>query len=346
MPEARLLNLYGSSEVAADVTCYDTRVGGLRQGVQGLPIGRPIDNTQIYLLDRYGQIVPVGIPGDLYVGGAGLARGYRGQPQLTAESFVPNPFAKPGRAERLYRMGDRARYLSEGTLEYLGRQDFQVKIRGFRVELGEVEAALRACPDVGQALVVARAETTGDNQLVAYLVPQNQTVEPAKLDIGAIRRCVMQKLPAYMVPALYVPLAMFPLTASGKVNRRALPPPEAATYRSETVYVAPRTATEETLVSIWGDVLELSPAGIGVYDNFGDLGGHSLRAVQVMNRIQEQLLVSLPFDQLFVQQTVAALAERVEIELLAQQGDEEMLQLLAEFGETSELGTDKEGNGR
>ena len=334
LPQAMLLNLYGSSEVAADVTWYDTRSANAHvDGINGVPIGRPIDNTQTYILDRHKQPVPIGVPGDLYVGGVGVARGYRDQPQLTAERFVPNPFANSERDERLYMMGDRARYRADGTIEYLGRKDFQVKVRGFRIELGEVEAALNAHPAVRQALVLARTEAMGDNQLIAYLTPQDERSNPADFDIAAIRRFVAQKLPAYMLPAVYVPLTAFPLTAGGKVDRLALPPPEAAIRTQKAAYVAPRTATESALVAIWSDVLELHAEQIGIHDNFFEVGGHSLRAVQVMNRIQEQLLVTLSLDTLFAQRTIADLAELVELDLLAQTGDEELLKLLDEIDE-------------
>jgi amino acid adenylation domain-containing protein len=324
MPRSRLLNLYGSSEVAADVTWYDTSapVHDRYRHVPGVPIGRPIANTKIYILDRAGEPAPIGVPGELYAGGAGMARGYRGRPDLTAERFVPNPFA-PG--ERLYRTGDLARYLPDGNIEYLGRSDYQVKVRGFRIELGEIETVLNDHAAVREAVVVAREPVAGEKQIVAYLTMNDPAAPP-----NDIREHVASRLPAYMVPAAFVPLPSFPLTPNGKVNRRALPPPEAAQYRVSKPTVAPRTPTEQEIAAIWSEVLLLEIARIGIDDNFFELGGHSLRAVQVLNRMQERFGVELSIEALFDKQTIAELAAMVEEQQVAQAGESELSRILAE----------------
>jgi acyl-coenzyme A synthetase/AMP-(fatty) acid ligase len=212
-----LLNLYGASEVAADSTWYDTREG---QGRPCVPIGRPIANTEIYLLNRTLQPVPVGVPGELHVGGIGLARGYLNHPDLTAEQFIPNPFSHvPG--VRLYKTGDVARYLPDGNIEYLGRLDHQVKIRGMRIELGEIEAVLGQHPAVHQVVVLAREEPPGDTRLVAYVVLQLESPPSS----SALRSFLQEKLPEHMVPSVFVMLSALPLTPNGKVNRRAFPAP-------------------------------------------------------------------------------------------------------------------------
>ncbi len=266
------------------------------------PIGRPIANTQCYVLDRALHPAPVGVPGELYVGGASLARGYLGRADATAERFVPDPFAEqPG--ARAYRTGDRVRWLADGTLEFLGRADTQVKIRGFRIEPGEVEALLEAHPGVREAVVVAREDRPGEKRLVAYVVPEGGAVPVAEL-----RAHVRDRLPEYMVPAAFVPLGALPLTPSGKTDRRALPAPERADDGDG--YLAPRTWVEEVLAGIWGEVLKL--ARVGVRDDFFALGGHSLVGTQVISRVREACGVELPLRALFEASTVEGLAARVE----------------------------------
>jgi acyl carrier protein len=262
---------------------------------------------QAYVLDARLAPVPVGVAGELCIGGVGLARGYLGRPGLTAERFVPNPFAAtPG--ERLYRTGDLARYLPDGNLEFLGRIDHQVKVRGYRIELGEIEATLTAHPAVREAVVVAREEGAGEKRLVAYVVGEASGAE--------LRAFVRSKLPEYMVPSAFVALAALPLTANGKIDRRALPAPEGRPEQ-ERAYVAPRTPVEEVLAGIWAEVLRLDR--VGVQDNFFDLGGHSLLATQVVSRLREAFSVELPLRALFETPTIMDLAEAI-IESEAQPG--------------------------
>jgi len=266
LPDCRFVNLYGSSEVSADASFYVAAVSA----TGSVPIGRPLANMQAYVLDGDLRLVPVGVAGELYVGGVGLARGYFGRPDLTAERFVPNPFAD---GERLYWTGDLARWRQDGELEYLGRLDHQVKIRGFRIELGEIEAALLDDWSVTQAVVVAREDSPGDKRLAAYVVGARGTA----VDIGELRARLKQTLPDYMIPSAFVVLEALPLTPNGKIDRRALPAPEMQTASSG--YVAPRTATEQVLASIWCEVLKVER--VGIEDNFFALGGHSLLATLV-----------------------------------------------------------------
>ncbi|HEX2201826.1 MAG TPA: phosphopantetheine-binding protein, partial [Longimicrobium sp.] len=257
-------------------------------------------NTRVYVLDEAMRPLPAGLPGELYAGGDGVARGYVGKPGATAETFVPDPFsAEPG--ARLYRTGDRARWKADGTVEFLGRVDQQVKIRGFRVEPGEIEAALREHPSVREAAVVAREDTPGDRRLVAYVVADGT-------DAAALKAHLEVRLPAFLVPAAFVPLAALPLTANGKVDRQALPEPGAE--GGEEGYVAPRTPVEEALAGIFAQVLKHEE--VGVHDDFFVLGGHSLLATQVVSRVRRLLGVQLSVRALFESPTVAGLAERVE----------------------------------
>jgi amino acid adenylation domain-containing protein len=299
LPHSVLLNLYGSSEVSADITWYDLRLMGDAAG--SVPIGRPIANTQIYLLDTYLNPVPVGVPGELYAGGDGLARGYLNRGELTAERFIPNPFSdKPG--TRLYKTGDLARYLPDGTIEFLGRTDHQIKLRGLRIELGEIEAVLRQHLAIREVVVTAREDMPGDTRLVAYLVPlQRPTPTP-----GALRRFLKAKLPEYMIPTAFVFLDALPLTSSGKVNRLALPAPGAICSPSERPAVAPQTPVQEQLRDIWGQLLGLACPGI--HDNFFELGGHSLLAVQLMHRVRQTFGQDLPLTTLLQAPTIAGLA--------------------------------------
>ncbi len=298
LPQRVLLNLYGSSEVSADSTWYDTRRG---ESLPCVPIGRPIANTQVYLLDHHLQPVPIGVPGELHVGGASLARGYLNRPELTADKFVPNPFSDaPG--ARLYKTGDLARYLPDGNLEYLGRLDHQIKMRGFRIELGEIEAVLGQHPAVRQAVVLAREETPGDTRLVAYVVP---TREPAPTT-GELRGFLKAKLPEYMIPSGYVILEALPLTPNGKVDRNVLPQPERGRPELESRFVAPHDAVERELTHIWQELLGVTP--IGVQDDFFELGGHSLLAVQLCAQIDKRMGIRLALATLFERPTIAHLA--------------------------------------
>jgi amino acid adenylation domain-containing protein len=289
-----LVNMYGPTETTVWSTTH--RVADAAGGV---PIGRPIANTRVYVLDAALHAVPARIPGELYIGGAGVTRGYLGRPGLTAERFIPDPFAAdPGM--RLYRTGDRARWRPEGTLEYLGRLDEQVKIRGFRIEPGEVEAALAAYPGVREARVVAREEQPGEKQLVAYVV--------GGVDRDALRAHVRRSLPEYMVPSAFVFLDALPLTPNGKLDRKALPAPDFAPAQER--YAAPRTPTEEVLAEIWAETLRLER--VGVEESFFDLGGHSLLATRVVSRVRQVFGVEVPLRALFEGPTVAELARRVE----------------------------------
>jgi amino acid adenylation domain-containing protein len=287
-------NLYGPTET----TIWST-VSRLAGG-ESVSIGQPIQNTQVYVLDSHGRPLPIGVAGELYVEGAGLARGYLGRPGLTAERFVPSPFRE---GERLYRTGDLARWRSGGELEYLGRIDHQVKLRGYRIELGEIEATLATHPDVRQAVVVTREDEPGEKRLVAYVVAQAD----AALEPNGLRAHLKMSLPDYMVPSAFVMLAALPLTPNGKVDRKALPAPERRPDIAE--YVAPRTPIEEVLAGLWCEVLKVER--VGVHDNFFELGGHSLLATRVMARLCEVFAVELPVRALFEAPSILELGERV-----------------------------------
>ncbi|MFP2934483.1 AMP-binding protein, partial [Pyxidicoccus sp. 3LG] len=268
-----------------------------------VPIGRPIGGTRVYVLDAHGQPVPVGVIGELFIGGDGVARGYMGQPSLTAERFVPDAFSGvPG--ARLYRTGDLVRWLDGGMLDFVGRADTQVKVRGFRIEPGEVEVALRSFPGVDQAVAVVREDSPGDKRLVGYVAA------PESLDLVGLRAFLKQRLPEYMVPSALVRLDALPLTANAKVDRKALPMPDAARASASASFVAPRTPAEETLAELFAAVLKLPR--VGVHDNFFELGGHSLLATQLISRVRSTLGVELPLRALFEASTVAALAARLE----------------------------------
>ncbi|HLL47433.1 MAG TPA: amino acid adenylation domain-containing protein, partial [Longimicrobiaceae bacterium] len=295
-PLVELHNLYGPTEAAVDVSWWACE---RQDSVDVVPIGRPILNTRLYVLDAGLQPVPVGAPGELYIGGVQVARGYLNRPALTASRFVPDPLG-PGAGSRLYATGDRARWRADGAIEYLGRLDDQVKIRGFRIEPGEIEAALRRHDGVRECVVVAREDRPGDRRLVAYVVGDVETC--------ALRAHVRRTLPEYMVPTAFVFVDALPLTPNGKLDVRALPAPE---YTAETDRsVAPRTPVEEVLAGIWADVLRLE--GVGVEESFVRLGGHSLLAMRVVSRVRELFGVELPLRALVEGRTVAELAVRVE----------------------------------
>jgi len=304
LPHTTLINLYGSSEVAADVTCYEvTNTSGLNS----IPIGKPIANTQVYILDAQLQPVPLGVVGEIYVGGEGLARGYLNQPTLTLEKFVSDPFnASHG---KLFRTGDLGRYLASGDIEFHGRRDYQVKVRGFRIELGEIETVLKSNPAIRQAVVVASDDAQGGKQLVAYLIVA--TTPPA---ISELRTLLRRKLPDYMMPSAFVVLESLPLNASGKVDRLALPAPNQSQSKTQEDFVPPRTPIEDVLGTIWADTLGLDRVGIN--DDFFSLGGHSLLVARIVARVREALQVELPMRTLFESSSVAALA--VEVERLRQ----------------------------
>ncbi|MBU6399317.1 MAG: amino acid adenylation domain-containing protein [Verrucomicrobia bacterium] len=293
---AGLWNLYGPTE-----TTIWSSAQPVPPGTGIVPIGRPIANTQFYILDCHGQPAPVGVPGELFIGGDGVARGYWNQPELTREKFIPDPYRDQPDA-RLYRTGDRARYRPDGTVEFLGRADHQVKIRGHRIELGEIETVLARHPALRQAAVVARQDTPGDQRLVAYVV---SATDPPP-GIGALLDHVRQQLPDHMVPAAFVFLQHLPLTPNGKLDRRALPEPETTRPELSEAFRAPRTAIEISLAQIWREVLRLDR--VGTQDNFFDLGGHSVLAAQVLARIQQAFGLELPLRVIFEHPTLAGLA--------------------------------------
>ncbi|HYU33714.1 MAG TPA: amino acid adenylation domain-containing protein [Thermoanaerobaculia bacterium] len=297
-----LWNLYGPSED----TTYSTYAPVERASAAAPRIGRPIAATRAYVVDGRGQPVPVGVAGELQLGGAGLARGYLGRPDLTAERFLPDPFAEKSAAPgaRLYRTGDLVRRLADGELDYLGRIDHQVKVRGFRIELGEVEAALASLPEVREAAVLAREDRAGDKRLVAYVVPAEGEARTAPA--GELKGALQRTLPDHMVPSIFVVLAALPLTATGKVDRRALPAPEEGDFQRGE-HVAPRTELERRLCEIWQEVLGVERVGIA--DSFFDLGGHSLLATRVVSRVRSALGRELPLRALFENPTIQGLCE-------------------------------------
>ncbi len=332
LPNCRLINGYGPTEGTTFSCCQTLTLADLRAG--SVPIGGPIANTQVYVLDRFLQPLPIGVPGELYIAGDGLARDYLNRPALTAAHFVPNPFAglespvatngasssSPGRSSRLYKTGDLVRWRPDGRLEFLGRSDQQVKIRGFRVEPGEIAARLHEHPAVQQALVLARADLPGDKRLVAYIVPSDTPVLPSDL-----RTFLQARLPDYMIPAAFVLLDAFPLTPNGKVDQRRLPSPDWGQMAVAEEYALPRTPLEELLASIWSQVLGMER--IGIHDSFFDLGGHSLLATRLLARVRETLQSSVSLSDFFAAPTIAGLATCITREQ-AQTGDLPPLQPL------------------
>ncbi|HEX8191018.1 MAG TPA: non-ribosomal peptide synthase/polyketide synthase [Pyrinomonadaceae bacterium] len=301
-PDARVVNEYGPTETVVGCCVYEVPAGAEPKGA--VPIGRPIANTRLYVLDRRLQPVPVGVAGELYIAGDGVSRGYLNRPGLTAETFLPDPFADtPG--ARMYRSGDGARFRGDGTLDFLGRLDDQVKVRGYRVELGEVEAALRRHTSVREAAAALRKGTGGDVALVAYVVGE----DGAAPDSATLRAFLKDKLPEYMIPSAFVALDALPLTSNGKVNRRALPAPERAGQPAGDAYVAPRTQAEATVAAVWEEVLGVGR--VGVHDNFFDLGGHSLLATHLVHKAGTRFGVNLFLRDLFRAPTVAEFAVAV-----------------------------------
>ncbi|MXV13445.1 amino acid adenylation domain-containing protein, partial [Xanthomonas sp. LMG 8992] len=297
VPELALYNEYGPTETTVWATLHRTQVGLVRDP---MPIGRPIANTQVYVLDAQGQPVPIGVIGELYIGGAGVARGYLNRPELTAERFLADPFASDPDA-RMYRTGDLGRWRPDGNIEYLGRNDFQVKVRGFRIELGEIEARLAACTGVREAVVLAREDVPGDKRLVAYVVPQ----QGHALVVVEVRQALLQALPEYMVPSAFVILETLPLTPNGKLDRQALAAPDRAALASRD-YVPPLGEIEQSLATIWQELLGLER--VGRHDHFFELGGHSLLAVRLVTRLRATRNVELAVGNVFVAPTLAALA--------------------------------------
>ncbi len=303
-PETRLINEYGPTETVVGCCTYD--VSPNDHLTTSIPIGRPIANTQLYILDAQLQPVPIGVVGELYIGGDGVARGYRNRPELTAQKFIPNPFG----SGRLYKTGDLTRYLVDGKIEFLGRLDHQVKIRGFRIELGEIESILSSHPKVQQVIVIARDDNQADPQLVAYVVSQDN-----QLTSGELRDFLTGQLPTYMLPSAFVQLETLPLTPNGKVDRKALPVP---TFEPnlDGDFMAPRTPTEESIATIFASVLGLD--SISIHSSFFELGGHSLLATQAIAKLRDTFQLELPLRELFEAPTVAELDQRIQQALTGQ----------------------------
>ncbi len=334
-PRMRLINEYGPTETVVGCCVYEAPEGDeTRAGL--VPIGRPIANTQLYLLDRWLEPVPVGVTGELYIAGAGVARGYLQRPELTTERFLPNPFSRePG--TRFYRTGDLARYLPDGNLEFLGRNDQQVKLRGYRIEPGEVEALLKMYQGVQEAIVLLEEVSSSgehsweqeysltEKRLVAYLIGEYNPAPTA----GKLRVYLRQHLPEYMIPAVYVMLGALPLLPNGKVDRRALPKLGQTMQEPEEVGGEPRNPVEEAIAEIWARVLGRKQ--VGIHDNFFDLGGHSLLVTQVISRVRENLQVELPLRVLFEKPTVADFAEEVIQKEFERTDSDDLMQMLAEF---------------
>jgi non-ribosomal peptide synthetase component F len=299
VPEAGLFNEYGPTEGTVWSTVFKCSATNSRH----ISIGKPIPNVQVYILDPRLKPVPIGVAGELYIGGSGIARGYRNRADLTGQRFIPDPFS--GRPEeRLYRTGDLARFLADGNIEFLGRMDHQVKIRGFRIELEEIESLLSRVPVVEQAVVVARKDD-GEERLVAYVVARRGH-SPTTTDL---RDLLSRDLPDYMIPSVFVVLDALPLTPNGKVDRRALPAPDRVRPQLRQAFVAPRNAVEQLLAEIWAEALQVER--VGVDDNFLELGGHSILATRLVSQIREILQFELPLRSLFENPTIAQLAQAI-----------------------------------
>jgi amino acid adenylation domain-containing protein len=302
-PPKRLLNAYGPTEATVIATCHEFKRAP--EGTETIPIGRPIANTTVFALDRHQQPVPIGAPGELYIGGDGLARGYLNSPEMTSERFVFPAFPE-ARGARLYKTGDRVRFLPSGVLEFIGRVDSQVKLRGFRIELGEIETALNRCDGVVESLVIVQEDTPGDKRLIAYIAK----TKDGSPDARNLREALLKNLPSHMIPSAFVIMDAFPLNPNGKIDRRALPAPEREAFVVSDAFVAPRTDTERKLAEIWREILNLKQVGIA--DNFFDIGGHSLLTARIVARMSEVFGASIPLRAIFENQTIAELAARVD----------------------------------
>jgi amino acid adenylation domain-containing protein len=297
----QLVNMYGITETTVHVTYRPLTMTDLELGL-GSIIGRPIPDLQVYLLDQYRQPVPIGVKGEMYVGGAGVTRGYLNRSELTLERFIPHPFNNQPNA-RLYKSGDLARYLPNGDIEYLGRIDDQVKIRGFRIELGEIEVLISQHPAVRETVVILSSSQADEQRIVAYVVPQTKQ----RLSIFELRKFLESKLPNYMIPAAFVTLEALPLTPNGKVDRKALPTPNTARPELEAIYQPPQNEVEKTIAEIWREALNVED--VGIHDNFFELGGHSLLLVQVHSKLREVFKRDLSVLDLFRYPTINSLAD-------------------------------------
>ena len=320
----RLVNTYGPTETTVAVTMCDLRRQDESLRLHTVPIGRPLANATAYLLDESLRPVPIGVLGELHIGGPGVARGYVNRPELTAEKFIPDPFSD-GQDARLYKTGDLVRYRPDGNIEFLGRIDNQIKIRGFRVELEEIEQAVRSRTGVADCVVGLHEDGDGDQRLFAYVVRRQR----AELTISELRNYLKTKLPSYMVPASFELIDALPLSPSGKINRRALPAPRFARTEADESFLAPRTPIERLLAVEWCDVLKLER--IGIHDNFFELGGHSLLAAKVVSRVRSSLEVEFGMVDLFQAPTIASLAALLFPRGAQHEPDDELAALLGEL---------------
>ncbi len=318
----QLWNLYGPTET----TIWSMVKRIQTQDKEPILIGRPIANTTAYLLDSYLQPLPIGVPGELLIGGEGLARGYLNREELTAERFITNPF---NAGERLYRTGDIARYRADGQLEVLGRIDHQVKVRGFRIECGEIESVLSTHPIIEQVVVDAQLDNTGENRLIAYYISQGDSITAAEL-----REYLKRSLPDYMLPSVFIKLDAFPLTPNGKIDKKVLPSPSGASDELTQIYVPPENSVQTQLCSIWADVLGIER--VGIRDNFFDLGGHSLQASRVIARLRETLQFDVPLRLFFENPTIADLALAITELQASQEADDDILQMIEELEDLTE----------
>jgi amino acid adenylation domain-containing protein/non-ribosomal peptide synthase protein (TIGR01720 family) len=303
--DAEVVNEYGPTEATVGCSTYSFNISGNNRKIKdSIPIGKPLDNTTLYVLSIKNEVLPAGIAGELYIGGVQVARGYLNRPDLTAEKFIKNPFGDE-QGSKLYKTGDLARWLANGNLEYLGRIDDQVKVRGYRIELGEIESVLHQHASIRHAVVLAREDHCGNKRLVGYVVPADE------FDQDVIQDFLLSKLPEYMVPLLWVELKELPVTPNGKVDRKALPDPDLAN-QTGAAFIAPRNETEEKLASIWQALLDLDE--VGVNDDFFDVGGHSLLAIRLISSIRRELGVEISINEVFDYPTIALLAERVQAE--------------------------------
>jgi amino acid adenylation domain-containing protein len=333
-PEIRFHNVYGPTECTVDTT-----IACLERNSRAPHIGRPMQGRHVYILDKHRQPVPIDVAGELYIGGAGVARGYLNRAELTRERFISDPFSTDPEA-RVYQTGDLGRWRPDGTIEYAGRNDQQVKIRGFRIELGEIEAQLKSHPQVKEAVVVAREDSPGDQRLVAYAVPVDRAELQSAAGARTLRQHLKSSLPEYMVPGAFVILERLPLTGSGKLDRQALPNPELNGSAGHE-YEPPESETEQTLARIWQELLRVPR--IGRADNFFELGGHSLLAMQALARIRSALSIKIPIKLLFDAPTLKALAVQLDglrqthlLEALAN-ADDSMQDLLARVASLSDI---------
>jgi amino acid adenylation domain-containing protein len=317
-----LWNVYGPTET----TVWST-VERVQPGHAPIAIGHPIDNTEVYVVDKHLQLMPAGIPGELLIGGLGVAKGYLDRPELTAEKFIVDTLGQRSDG-RLYRTGDLARWRRDGRLEALGRIDHQVKLRGFRIELGEIESVLEARDAVVQAVVICREDRPGDKRLVAYLVAAE-----GEIDIAALRAAARERLPEYMMPSAFVTMERLPLTPNGKVDRRALPAPDIDAF-AVAQYTAPRNAEEEALVALWAEVL--GRPQVGIHDNFFELGGHSLLATQLVTRMQKALGGDIGLRMVFEAPTVAEFAELLMKQRMQSVDDDALSAMLQQLEGLSE----------